>query len=614
MADIQNALTADYGLSLGFNDDVGIFTSPNDPSVGLGEAAPLGSMLLRSTGVVYIKIGGLDTDWAPIDTSALVSTNLAALQVRRSTVFNVGAAFNDIDFDVTDIETVPSEIEHDPINRDRFLIKEAGFYKLSYNASFDISTQNEFFFRLRKNDTDIVPGSLRNIDDGNDTFDIGNDIVMFCDLNDFISMQVSSTNTTNSNIVANTMVLNIIKLRGQKGDKGDTGSGSSVIVEQDDIGILGGPHDTLNFEGGLSVIDEGSGKVTITVSSTGDMPALQVRNTANFAIPTAFTDVVFDTKDLETISTSLSHNAGSPTIVSILEDGLYEIGYNITTVGGAQVLTRVVKNSSITVAGSESQTDPSSTDEQGLYQKFIAQLIDGDTLTMQVFAAGGGVTSTSDTVFVVAKMQGTQGDVGPIGPIGPQGIQGIQGIQGPVGPAGSGSTVLVKEDGAALGSFTELNFVGSNITASDAGSGIADVTLSDQALIFGSEYQYAESLTVAVTNSTTLIQKLRLTTSNLPAGTYRLGWSWLFNHDSNGDDFLGRVQLDDITTYGEIQVEPKDSAGNFNATGSNQKYPVCGFANIVLSGLHTVDIDFATSNAVNESSIWDARLELWRVQ
>lgn len=60
MADINHAFNVEQGISL--SDKVGIFEGDADPSV-TGEAAPVGSLYLRTDGTIWSKIGPLDTDW-----------------------------------------------------------------------------------------------------------------------------------------------------------------------------------------------------------------------------------------------------------------------------------------------------------------------------------------------------------------------------------------------------------------------------------------------------------------------------------------------------------------------------------------------------------------------
>lgn len=60
MANFNDAFQPESGINL--DDLVGIFSGTNDPSV-VGEVAPIGSLLIRSTGHLYQKIGAADTAW-----------------------------------------------------------------------------------------------------------------------------------------------------------------------------------------------------------------------------------------------------------------------------------------------------------------------------------------------------------------------------------------------------------------------------------------------------------------------------------------------------------------------------------------------------------------------
>lgn len=133
---------------------------------------------------------------------------------------------------------------------------------------------------------------------------------------------------------------------------------------------------------------------------------------------------------------------------------------------------------------------------------------------------------------------------------------------------------------------------------------------------FGTEYTYAESNGVSTTSSTTFQTKVTMNTASLPAGNYHIGWSYQWNLNSVSDDFLARVVVDGNTgsplTY--HQQEPNDSLGSFSSTGSNQRHQASGFSRVALgSGTHTVTIQWATEDSGTDSSIWNARLELWRV-
>lgn len=62
MADLSNFFDIEYGLSI--EDQVTVFGGFQDPSAGAGEAAPVGSLFLRTNGTLYQKFGPLDNNWA----------------------------------------------------------------------------------------------------------------------------------------------------------------------------------------------------------------------------------------------------------------------------------------------------------------------------------------------------------------------------------------------------------------------------------------------------------------------------------------------------------------------------------------------------------------------
>lgn len=133
--------------------------------------------------------------------------------------------------------------------------------------------------------------------------------------------------------------------------------------------------------------------------------------------------------------------------------------------------------------------------------------------------------------------------------------------------------------------------------------------------LYGRDYTYAESLGITSTTSETFLQKLRLTTPNIAAGTYRVGWSYTWNHDRIFSDFEAQVELDDTTQIWLHTEEPADSFSSYLGTGTNQKLTSSGFRILNLtSGVHTFDLDFRTNDNSDLSSIWNATIEFYRVE
>lgn len=126
-------------------------------------------------------------------------------------------------------------------------------------------------------------------------------------------------------------------------------------------------------------------------------------------------------------------------------------------------------------------------------------------------------------------------------------------------------------------------------------------------MAFGDFSTFAESLGQSTNDTLAFVQKVRLTTPVVDAGDYRIGWNFTWGNESAADDTIVEIDQDEGTILYRMQAEPKDS-------GTDQQYPGAGFAQVTLTaGVHTFDMDFATSDAGEEARIAQARLEFWRV-
>lgn len=132
--------------------------------------------------------------------------------------------------------------------------------------------------------------------------------------------------------------------------------------------------------------------------------------------------------------------------------------------------------------------------------------------------------------------------------------------------------------------------------------------------VFGDEYQGAEETTADSNATATPSQFLRLTTpAGLPAGTYEIGWYYVWQHSNLTTSFVARVQIDDTTDLidpsgtGIHREEPKDVA-------TTQRLVSSGFATVALgAGAHDIDIDFWIAPATGTGTMHHARLRLMRV-
>jgi hypothetical protein len=125
-------------------------------------------------------------------------------------------------------------------------------------------------------------------------------------------------------------------------------------------------------------------------------------------------------------------------------------------------------------------------------------------------------------------------------------------------------------------------------------------------------YDYDNPISTIV--ATTAFQnKLVLAAGSLVPGTYKLMTSYGWNHDNNSNDFEGRI-LDNGIQMGELhKQEPKDSGGS-DPTGTTQRFynPRPFFFVVTVAAVHSFTLQYRTDSAANESSIWEASMELWR--
>ena len=98
---------------------------------------------------------------------------------------------------------------------------------------------------------------------------------------------------------------------------------------------------------------------------------------------------------------------------------------------------------------------------------------------------------------------------------------------------------------------------------------------------------------------------MRLTTDNLSAGTYRIGWHYTWRYSSTSSNFHVRIQANNNNTVHYHEQEPKDQ-------GSDIRHSNSGFHHLTLSsGIHTIDMDYMGEGS--SAQIYESRLEFWRV-
>jgi hypothetical protein len=124
------------------------------------------------------------------------------------------------------------------------------------------------------------------------------------------------------------------------------------------------------------------------------------------------------------------------------------------------------------------------------------------------------------------------------------------------------------------------------------------------AAVYGQYYTYAESLDLSTNSTDVWVQKLKLTTPVLVAGTYRAGVSFELSGLSPNKAIGYRVQLDDTT---DLLIDEDFFSENLSTIAG-------ATGNLSLgAGVHTIDIDYRRIDNGATAYIKNAQLELWRV-
>lgn len=132
--------------------------------------------------------------------------------------------------------------------------------------------------------------------------------------------------------------------------------------------------------------------------------------------------------------------------------------------------------------------------------------------------------------------------------------------------------------------------------------------------VFGTDFTYVYDGNVYTNPTTVFFPIVTLNTNASANGVYRIDVSYGWNYNSTTNDIEVRV-LENGTQIGELhKQEPKDAAGSFGLTGTNQRhYTSRTFYRSLTAGAYTYTIEFRSASLGTNASIWDLTLGFWRV-
>ena len=231
-------------------------------TLGVVDAESIGYVILQSkatsdgTWIFFQKVTSAD--------------NIPCVQVTRTTDYTITSSYADINFDATDIETA-GNLEHNDTNTNRIDIKQGGRFYVEYNFPLSPTSSGRFDFRVRKNDTTVVPRSETWSSDGGDI--IGTSFAFICDLatGDFISLQGKlDGGAANVKAPASFKVIQLTGVQGEAGLTGATGPSGGPPGVTGLIGVTGPAGSAASF--GENHKEESK---TTTDSTTSESPQLR---------------------------------------------------------------------------------------------------------------------------------------------------------------------------------------------------------------------------------------------------------------------------------------------------------------------------------------------------
>lgn len=290
-------------------------------------------------------------------------------------------------------------------------------------------------------------------------------------------------------------------------DASNTGAGANVNI----VANQGSDNDgTLRYNATTNQWeysnDGGTFNAIGGAAAAADQSSVKARRTTTYAITSSFVDITLDTTDVENDVTIVEHDNTNTDQITLHEAGLYAIRYhtNINSPGTSTNLNiegQIRVNNTTVINGSDSRASifddtsiPGSDHTDYISRTFLYNATADDFITLQlrhVVLGGTGTTTTLAGLTVeVIRLSGQKGVDGINGTDGADGADGTDGADGAPGPPGSGSTINIQEEGSAIPNtpHSVLNFIGSTVTATDAGGGVTNITISSSGADFEGVY------------------------------------------------------------------------------------------------------------------------------
>lgn len=238
-----------------------------------------------------------------------------------------------------------------------------------------------------------------------------------------------------------------------------------------------------------------------------------------------------------------------------------------------------------------------------------------DTITLGQFTAGDAGTSNPTIETVTGDIFAQDDLVQIIGTVLNDGLYEVDDHTGNTLTVRGIGTIPKVEDFTAFdfittvdsGTITKVNIsaMRSGIDGKwEQGKGSTTPLIFTALDIFGSEYQFESDETESTTTSMTFVNKLTLTTPAIPAGDYRGQVTCAVTNDSSNKIVTIQTVLDG-NAVNESSFSPK--------AGDEFIIKTVFSSTSLLSGVHTLDLNFKAGSTGGIAKIKNARIEIFRV-
>lgn len=131
-------------------------------------------------------------------------------------------------------------------------------------------------------------------------------------------------------------------------------------------------------------------------------------------------------------------------------------------------------------------------------------------------------------------------------------------------------------------------------------------------------YDCKEDAGLKITNSESFVTVYTFTTKSLPAGDYRISWTYFWNTSKPGKDFLAEIYVDNVLERTHIdsnRLTRSTSILDFGNTCNSKRLVASSFIcrTFGTESTHLIEIKIRTTSTTYTSNIWDVTADILKV-